>query len=550
LSGERTDDNYECGGVMSMDEADRQEILTEAARRRTFAIISHPDAGKTTLTEKFLLYAGVIAEAGTVKARVGRRDTRSDWMAMEQERGISVTSTALQFEYRDSLINLLDTPGHRDFSEDTYRVLTAVDAVVMVLDVAKGIEAQTLKLFEVCRSLGLPMLTFLNKFDRPGRSPLELLDEIEDQIGVRPTPMTWPVGIPGEFRGVIDRATGTFTRFERSVRGRTVATETLIDAETAALEEGPDWVGALEECALLDAVGATHDQASFLEGKTSPLFVGSAMNNFGVRALLDAVVDLVPSPSPRRSVGNELRPLDAPLAGFVFKIQANMDPSHRDHVAFVRICSGKFERGVTLTHAGTGHTFSTKYASALFGADRSTIETAFPGDVVGLVNAGEVRIGDALYASSPVVFPSFPQFAPEIFRRVRVKDPGRAKQFRKGLDQLEREGVLQVLHELDGDPLPVLAAVGEMQFEVFHYRMEHEFGAIVEFLSTPYRVARMVSPDGVAEMGRIPGVRVLRRGDGTLLALFESAVRLQTVERDHPDIDFGALLGSGFRSFS
>jgi peptide chain release factor 3 len=236
--------------------------------------------------------------------------------------------------------------------------LTAVDAVVMVLDVAKGIEAQILKLFEVCRSLGLPRLTFLNKFDQPQRAPLELLDEIEDQIGVRPTPMTWPVGIPGEFRGVVDRVTGTFTRFERSVRGRTVATETLVHPETAAIEEGQDWVSAIEECALFDAVGATHDQSSFLEGKTSPLFVGSAMNNFGVRALLDAVVDLVPSSSPRRSVNNELRPLDAPLAGFVFKIQANMAPSHRDHVAFMRICSGKFERGVLLTHAVTGRSFS------------------------------------------------------------------------------------------------------------------------------------------------------------------------------------------------
>ncbi|MEX6430691.1 MAG: peptide chain release factor 3 [Ferrimicrobium sp.] len=533
-----------------MDESERLEILTEASRRRTFAIISHPDAGKTTLTEKFLLYAGAIAEAGAVKARTGRRDTRSDWMAMEQERGISVTSTALQFEYRGAWINLLDTPGHRDFSEDTYRVLTAVDAVVMVLDTAKGIETQTLKLFEVCRSLGLPMLTYLNKFDRPGKAPLELLDEIEDKIGVRPTPMTWPVGIPGEFRGVIDRVTGVFTRFERSVRGRTMATEVPLDASVAAAEEGPAWENAVDECALLEAVGATHDQASFLSGKTSPLFVGSAMNNFGVRALLDAVVDLVPSPSPRRSIDGELRPLDAPLAGFVFKIQANMDPSHRDHVAFVRICSGRFVRGVTLTHAVTGRTFSTKYASSLFGADRSTIEVAYPGDVVGLVNAGELRIGDALYARNPVVFPSFPQFAPEIFRRVRVKDPGRAKQFRRGLEQLEREGVLQVLYELDGDPLPVLAAVGEMQFEVFHYRMEHEFGAVVEFLPTPYRVARVISSDGAALLGRIPGVRVLRRGDDTLLVLFESQVRLQTVERDHPEVDFGMLLGSGFPAFT
>ncbi|KJE77443.1 peptide chain release factor 3 [Ferrimicrobium acidiphilum] len=535
---------------MLTEEVESGEILKEAARRRTFAIISHPDAGKTTLTEKFLLYAGAIAEAGAVKARTGRRDTRSDWMAMEQERGISVTSTALQFEYRDCVINLLDTPGHRDFSEDTYRVLTAVDAVVMVLDVAKGVEAQTLKLFEVCRSLGLPMITFLNKLDRPGRSPLELLDEIEAKIGVRPTPVTWPVGIPGEFHGVIDRRTGGFTRFERSVRGKTLAPEVEVDASVAATEEGGDWTNAADECGLLDAVGASHDQESFLEGKTSPLFVGSAMNNFGVRSLLDAVVDLIPSPRPRRDVDGQTRSLDAPLSGFVFKIQANMDPAHRDHVAFVRVCSGRFVRGVSLTHAATGRTFSTKYASSLFGSDRSTVEVAFPGDVVGLVNAGELRIGDALYADSPVVFPSFPQFAPELFRRVRVKDPGRAKQFRRGLDQLEREGVLQVLYELDGDPLPVLAAVGQMQFEVFQYRMEHEFGALTEYLSTPYRVARVVTAEDAATLGRIPGVRLLRRGDGTLLLLFESAIRLQTVMRDHPEVDFGALLGSGFSSLT
>ncbi|WP_298211295.1 peptide chain release factor 3 [Ferrimicrobium sp.] len=535
---------------MAIEDAERREIVEEASRRRTFAIISHPDAGKTTLTEKFLLYAGVIAEAGAVKARAGRRDTRSDWMAMEQERGISVTSTALQFEYRDCLINLLDTPGHRDFSEDTYRVLTAVDAVVMVLDVAKGVEAQTLKLFEVCRSLGLPMLTFLNKLDRPGKSPLELLDEIEDKIGVRPTPVTWPVGIPGDFRGVIDRRTMRFTRFERSVRGKTLASEVELEASLAAVQEGSDWTNAVDESALLDAVGATHDQANFLEGKTSPLFVGSAMNNFGVRALLDAVVEFVPSPGPRLAVDGQTRSLDAPVSGFVFKIQANMDPSHRDHVAFVRLCSGKFVRGVNLTHGATGRTLSTKYASTLFGADRSTVETAFPGDVVGLVNAGELRIGDALYAGAPVVFPSFPQFAPEMFRRVRVKDPGRAKQFRRGVDQLEREGVLQVLYEGDGDPLPVLAAVGQMQFEVFQYRMEHEFGALIEYLSTPYRVARTITPEGVTQMGRIPGVRVLHRTDGSMLALFESAVRLETVMRDHPEVDLGVLLGSGFSVLS
>jgi peptide chain release factor 3 len=510
-------------------------MTTEAARRRTFAIISHPDAGKTTLTEKFLLYAGAVAEAGAVKARAGRRRATSDWMAMEQQRGISITSTVLQFTYRDHVLNLLDTPGHRDFSEDTYRVLAAADAAIMVLDVAKGVEDQTRKLFEVCRARQLPILTFLNKYDRPGRDPLELLDEIEDQIDVRPTPVTWPVGIPGDFRGVIDRRAGSFVRFTRTARGATTAPEELVDAAEAAAGEGAAWERAAEESALLGEVGADLDVKTFLAGDTSPLFVGSALTNFGVRHLLDAVIQLAPPPAPRHDAGGDARSLDAPFSGFVFKIQANMDPSHRDHVAFVRVCSGRFERGMTVTHAPSGRPFSTKYAASVFGAERDTIDEAYPGDVVGLVNASDLCIGDTLYAGDPVAYPRIPTFAPELFAAARARDTGRYKQFRRGLGQLEREGVIQVLRDPDGDPTPILAAVGQMQFEVFSHRLEHEFGAQVELSPTPHRVARRTDQATADHLRHTTGVRVLARTDQTLLALFESPYWLQRLESDHPD---------------
>ncbi|MGA0118609.1 MAG: peptide chain release factor 3, partial [Ilumatobacteraceae bacterium] len=338
------------------------EILAEAIARRTFAIISHPDAGKTTLTEKFLLYAGAIQTGGAVKARGDRRAATSDWMEMERQRGISISSTVLQFPYRDCIFNLLDTPGHRDFSEDTYRVLSAVDAVIMVLDVAKGIEPQTLKLFEVCRSQNLPVITFFNKYDRPGRDPLELLDEVEQQIGLRPTPATWPVGQSGDFRGVIDRRTGQFIRFTRVARGASIAPEEIVDPVVAAEEEGAAWQQALDGIGLLDAIGADVDVESFLAGESTPVFVGSALTNFGVQMILDAIVDLAPAPSPRADVDGELRPLDADFAAFIFKIQANMDPNHRDRIAFARICSGKFERGMDVDCARTGKAVGTKYA--------------------------------------------------------------------------------------------------------------------------------------------------------------------------------------------
>lgn len=509
----------------------------EATRRRTFAIISHPDAGKTTLTEKFLLYAGAVQEAGAVKARAGRRKATSDWMALEQERGISISSTVLQFPYRDCTVNLLDTPGHRDFSEDTYRVLTAADAAVMVLDVAKGIEPQTLKLFEVCHAREMPVITFINKFDRPGRAPLELLDEIEEQIGLVPTPVTWPVGDPGMFQGVIDRRDGGFVGFERSGRGGAAeAQEYTLGPEEAAARFGADWHRALEDVALLDEVGATLSPETFVAGISSPLFVGSALTNFGVRHLLDAVIDLAPGPSPVADADGKPRDLDDPFSGFVFKIQANMNPAHRDHVAFVRVCSGHFERGMVLTHAPTGKPFATKYAASVFGSERDTIDEAWPGDVIGLVNASGLRVGDSLYeGSSAVTFPPIPAFPPELIATAHPKDLSRAKQFKKGLAQLEQEGVVQILHRGGDDPTPILAAVGVMQFDVLSHRMEQEFGAAVSLSGPHERTVRLTDDDTASQLLALGGIDVLYRSDGLPLAVFQSPYWLARVESDHPD---------------
>ena len=519
------------------------DLRSEAARRRTFAIISHPDAGKTTLTEKFLLNAGAVVTAGSVKAKAGGRSATSDWMELEQTRGISITSAAMQFEYHDHVFNLLDTPGHKDFSEDTYRVLAAVDAVVMVLDAAKGIEPQTLKLFEVCRARNLPVITFLNKFDRPSRDPLELLDEIEMQIDLRPTPATWPVGDGEDFRGVIDRRRGLFSRFTRTARGATLAPEELISFDQAAATEGKAWARAMDGCDLLEAVGADVDLQSFLAGTSTPVYAGSALTDFGVRHLLDAVVELVPSPTPRPDRNGVGRPVQSACSAFVFKVQANMDKSHRDRLAFARICSGHFERGMTMTIVRTGRPFATKYASSVFGAERSTVDEAFPGDVVGFVNATDLRIGDTLFDGEPVEFPGLPSFAPELFTGARPLDTGRSKQFRRGLEVLEEEGVVQVLRDPDmGDSSLVLAAVGQLQFEVFAHRLDSEFNAPVELTGSPYQAIRATDAKSADRLREIGGIRILTRGhDGATVALFENKYRLQRLLTDEPELTLTPL---------
>jgi peptide chain release factor 3 len=517
-----------------------------AAHRRTFAIISHPDAGKTTLTEKFLLYGGAVQEAGQVKARGERRRARSDWMELEQKRGISITSAVLQFPYGDDVLNLLDTPGHRDFSEDTYRVLAAVDAAVMVLDAAKGIEAQTLKLFEVCRARNVPLLTFINKWDRPGLDGLALLDEIESRLDLQPVPVTWPVGYAGDFRGLIDRRTGRFVRYGRTAHGAAEASEEVLDPAAAEAAEGDAWRAAADEVALLDAVAGSVDLDLFLAGEQSPVFVGSALTNFGVRLLLDGIVDLAPPPSARIDAEGAARKLDDPFSAFVFKVQANMDPAHRDRVAFVRVCSGRFERGMVVVHEPTGRPFATKYAHSVFGQERDTVDEAWPGDIVALVNATDVRVGDTLYVDTPVAFPRLPEFAPEHFVSARARDTGRFKQFRKGIAQLDEEGVVQVLRDPDlGDQAPMLAAVGPMQLEVASWRLEHEFGAATELSPTAYTVARRTDEASAPALRGMPGVRVLARADGTLYALFESPYWLARVEGEHPELTLDRLVAEG-----
>ena len=529
--------------------ADVADARQQAGRRRTFAIISHPDAGKTTLTEKFLLYGGALtAGAGSVRAKGDRRATASDWMELERRRGISVTSAVVQFGYRDRVLNLLDTPGHGDFSEDTYRVLSAVDAAVMVLDGAKGIEAQTRKLFEVCRNREIPIVTFINKWDRPARDPLELLDEIEDQLVLDPVPITWPVGEGERFSGLIDRPTGDFVRFARTAGGATAADEETVDAARASSEEGAAWHEAREAVELLDGAGAELDVKRFEAGELSPVFFGSALTNFGVRLLLDAIVELTPSPAARFDAGGDPRPVDAPFSAVVFKVQSNMDPAHRDRLAFLRVCSGRFERGMSVLSGRTGKTLATKYAHTVVGRDRTTAEEAWPGDVIGLVNAADLRVGDAIHApGDPVRWPPVPSFAPSSFRVARCTDTSKAKQFRSGVRQLDSEGVVQVLRRPEGgESAPILAAVGPLQFDVAEHRLRHEFGAPVELAPAPWTTARLTDQASAATLRNMSGVAVAERAEGgELLALFESPYWLARLESDHPELTLHRLIGEG-----
>ncbi|MFT4041612.1 MAG: peptide chain release factor 3 [Gordonia sp. (in: high G+C Gram-positive bacteria)] len=532
-------------------------VAREAQRRRTFAIISHPDAGKSTMTEALALHARVISEAGAIHGKAGRRSTVSDWMEMEKARGISVSSTALQFTYggpngtsgSDSgdgaVINLVDTPGHADFSEDTYRVLTAVDAAVMLIDAAKGLEPQTLKLFQVCRHRGIPVITIINKWDRPGRTPLELIDEISERIGLTPTPLYVPVGIAGDFRGLLDRRTGNYIHFTRTAGGAKIAPAEIFSPDAALDREGDAWLAAVEESELLSEMGQDHDQEMFLAGQTSPMIFASAMLNFGVRELLDTLVELAPPPGPRTGEDDSARGVTDPFSAVVFKVQAGMDASHRDRLAFMRIVSGEFERGMVVTHAQTGKPFATKYAHTVVGRDRSTVDTAYPGDVVGLVNATALAPGDTLYDGPRVQFPPIPSFAPEHFSSLRATTADKYKQFRKAMDQLDSEGVVQVLrNDIRGDASPVLAAVGPMQFEVVTARMKTEFNVDTVIEPLGYTLARRTDADSAPELGRQRGVEVFTRSDGALLALFSDKWRLAYIEKEHADLTLEPLVAT------
>jgi len=528
-------------------------MLDEIRRRRTFAIISHPDAGKTTLTEKLLLYGGAVQLAGSVTSRKNARQATSDWMELERQRGISVSSTVLQFDYAGYRINLLDTPGHKDFSEDTYRVLTAVDAVVMVIDAAKGIEPQTRKLFEVCRRRGVPIFTFMNKCDRPTRDPLALLDELERVLGIGAFPVNWPLGTGPSFRGVYDRQKREVHLFERTPQGAyraPVSISSLADPEIREKLDPDDYTRALEELEMLDAAGVEYDEAKVHHGTQTPVFFGSAMNNFGVQLLLDAFLARSLPPQPRRGVKMDrdpaantppatsgdtqlstlnsqprLVPLEGPFSGFIFKIQANMDPRHRDRIGFLRICSGKFTRDMFVTHQRTGKRVRLSSAHKVFAQERETVDEAYAGDVIGLVGHNEFGIGDTLTEDTAIRFDEIPRFPPECFAFLQNPNPGKFKQFRQGVEQLLQEGVVQVFELRDAvQKIPLLAAVGPLQFEVVQYRLEAEYGAPSRLENASWECFKWL-PTGTATTGlKFPtGCRLAYDSTGQPGVLFPSA---------------------------
>jgi peptide chain release factor 3 len=470
----------------------------EIARRRTFAIISHPDAGKTTLTEKFLLYGGAVQLAGSVTSRKNQRAATSDWMELERKRGISISSTVLQFDYKGYRINLLDTPGHKDFSEDTYRVLTAVDAVVMVIDAGKGIESQTRKLFEICRRRGVPIFTFMNKLDRPTLDPLALMDDLESVLGIHAYAMNWPLGVGSEFRGVYDRLGKSVHFFERTSGGAyraPVSIHNLADPIVRTKLADDAYTKVVDELAMLEGAGADFDHEAVLNGKLTPVFFGSAVNNFGVQLLLDAFLEYSTAPRPRHAGAELVLPERPDFSGFVFKIQANMDPRHRDRIAFVRVCSGKFERDMSVIHSRSGKRVRLSSSHKLFGQDRETVDEAYPGDVIGLVGHSEFGIGDTLSEAGLLVYDEIPRFAPECFAYLHATATSQFKRFREGLDQLLQEGVVQVLRlRNSAQRAPLLAAVGPLQFEVVQYRLQSEYGAESRLENASWDLMRWVKP--------------------------------------------------------
>jgi peptide chain release factor 3 len=467
-------------------------------------------------------------------------------MELEKQRGISITSTVLQFDYAGSTINLLDTPGHQDFSEDTYRTLAAADNAVMLEDAAKGLEPQTRKLFEVCRMRRIPIFTFINKMDRPGREPLELLDEIEQELGLACWPVNWPIGSGDRFRGVIDRRSKQVVLFERAERGKQ-SNERRLDAtdpELATLVEPELLAAALEELELLDGAGADLDLELVHAGELSPVFFGSAMTNFGVRPFLDAFLELAQKPTARQSAAGEVDPLSPDFTGFVFKLQANMDPRHRDRVAFVRVCSGKFEKDMAVRHARSGKTIRLSRPQKLFGQDREVVDEAFPGDVIGLNNPGMFAIGDTLYVGSKVEYEGIPCFSPEIFAWLRNPNPSAFKSFRKGVNELREEGAVQVLYDTDQSKRdPILAAVGQLQLEVVQYRLEHEYGVQTRIEPLGFNVARWVSGGWPAleKVGRIFNCKTVRDAWDRPVLLFKNDWNLNQLAEDHPDLELSAV---------
>jgi peptide chain release factor 3 len=525
------------------------DIATEVRRRRTFAIISHPDAGKTTLTEKLLLFSGAIQIAGSVKARKAARHATSDWMEIEKQRGISVASSVMQMEYRGCVINLLDTPGHQDFSEDTYRVLTAVDAALMVIDAANGVEPQTRRLLQVCRARNTPILTFVNKMDREVQEPLALMDEIERELGMSVVPFTWPVGMGKTFHGVMDLREQRMRVFMPGADRHHDADEMLQGTDNPAYAErfGAEWQHARHDIELVQGAAPAFDEQQFLEGHQTPMFFGSAINNFGVKEVLDALVDLAPSPSSRAAMQREVQPDEKKFSGVVFKIQANMDPAHRDRIAFVRVASGHFERGMRLKVVRSGKELRPNTVVSFLSQRRELLDEAFAGDIIGIPNHGVLQLGDTLTEGEALQYTGLPFFAPEMFRSVEVADPLKTKQLKAGLTQLGEEGAIQVFRPVAGSVL-LLGAVGQLQFEVVAHRLEHEYGCKARVTASRFQIARWVTcPDengGAKELQRFIDANAHRVAHDAVNAptlLVEYAPELRAIEGNWPKIKFHTM---------
>ncbi len=525
------------------------DIAQQVQRRRTFAIISHPDAGKTTLTEKLLLFSGAINIAGSVKARKAARHATSDWMEIEKQRGISVASSVMQMEYRDCVINLLDTPGHQDFSEDTYRVLTAVDAALMVIDAGNGVEPQTRRLLQVCRARNTPILTFVNKMDREVKAPLDLMDEIERELGMTVVPFTWPVGMGKMFRGVYDRREDQMRVFAAGEDRRGGDEEVLagLDNAESASRFGMEWTQAKDELELVEGASPAFDKDAFLTGQQTPMLFGSAVNNFGVREVLDALVDLAPQPGAKAAIQRVVEPVEPKFSGVVFKIQANMDPAHRDRIAFVRVASGHFERGMRLKVVRSGKELRPNTVVSFLSQRRELLDEAFAGDIIGIPNHGVLQLGDTLTEGEALQFTGLPFFAPEIIRSVEVADPLKTKQLRAGLTQLGEEGAIQVFRPIAGTVL-LLGAVGQLQFEVVAHRLEHEYGVKARIMGSNYNVARWVTcaPEdgGEQELKRFMDAnahRVALDAVDAPTVLLDHGATLRAVEANWPKIKFHAM---------
>jgi peptide chain release factor 3 len=525
------------------------DVLDEVKRRRTFAIISHPDAGKTTLTEKLLLFGGAIQMAGTVKARKSGRHATSDWLDIEKQRGISVASSVMQFTYDDCVINLLDTPGHQDFSEDTYRVLTAVDAAVMVVDAAKGVEAQTIKLLEVCRLRNTPIITFINKMDREVRDPLEVLDEIESVLKIHCAPVTWPIGMGKRFMGVYHLLNDEVMRFTPGEEKASQDVEVLRGAQIEKLAQTCPLEMQMmrDETELVSGAGASFNLEEFLSGKQTPVFFGSGINNFGVREVLRALVDWAPAPLPRETDVRMVQPGEPTFSGFVFKIQANMDPNHRDRIAFMRVCSGRYTPGMKVRHRRSGKEMKLANAVTFMANERTRMEEAYAGDIIGVHNHGQLQIGDVLTEGEALTFKGIPYFAPELFSRARLRDPMKAKQLQKGLRQLGEEGAVQVFEPLV-DTNPLIGAVGQLQFEVVEHRLKSEYGVDAVFERAGIHTARWVTCDNPAHLSEFVKAnqgRLARDVDGNYAYLADTGVNLRLAQERWPKVQFHATREHG-----